>query len=44
MALLGELKVRISPDNLNAVTKDIKKKFKQTGKDIEKSMDDGVTK
>lgn len=35
---MGELKVRISPDNLDAVTKDIQRKFKQTGDQIEQSV------
>lgn len=38
MVLLWELKVRISPDNLDAVTKDIQRKFKQTGDQIEQSV------
>jgi len=42
MVLLWELKVRISPDNLDAVTKDIQRKFKQTGDQIEQSVGKGT--
>lgn len=35
---MGELKVRIKPDNLAEVTAQIKKWFQQTGKDIEENI------
>lgn len=38
MSLMGELKVRITPDNLAEVTKQIKKDFKNTGDHVEKKF------
>jgi hypothetical protein len=41
---MGELKVRITPDNLTEVTKQIKKNFKQTGDDVEQDFTKKTTK
>lgn len=38
MSLMGELKVRITPDNLAEVTKQIKKNFKETGDHVEQDF------
>jgi hypothetical protein len=35
---MGELKVRITPDNLAEVTKQIKKNFKDTGDHVEQDF------
>ena len=41
---MGELKVRIKPDNLADVTKQIKKQFKDTGDTVEKNFTKKTTK
>lgn len=44
MSLMGELKVRIKPDNLADVTKQIKKQFKDTGDTVENNFTKKTTK